>query len=155
MTIMKTKNKDIFLISGTQNSGKTNTACLLYLKLSKQVSQHKFNTITVKSSQISYPTKDDFVAIFNLKNGQRVGIISAGDYLNSFINSFNAIKNSIDVLICTSRSKNTVGSVYNFIVEQIQSEGFELKLNFTTYPTDNITQMQDNIVNIILKYLNY
>lgn len=150
---MRTKKKDILLISGTQNSGKTNTACLLYLKLSEQVSQHEFNGATVNSSQISYPTKDDFVAIFKLKNEQKVGIISAGDYLNSFIDSFNAIKNSIDVLICTSRSKNTVGSVYNFIVERIQTEGFELKLNFSTYPADNITQMQDNISNVILNFL--
>ena len=150
---MKTKKKDIFLISGTQNSGKTNTICLLYLKLSEWVSQHEFNGATVNSSQISYPTKDDFVAVFKLKNGQRIGIISAGDYLNSFINSFDAIKNSIDILICASRSKNTEGSVYNFIVERIQLEGFELKLNFSTYPTDNKTQMQDNISNAILNFL--
>ena len=152
---MKKRNKDIILISGTQNSGKTNTISLLYQRLSKQIPQHTFNGNPVNSNQINYPTNDDFVAIFKLKNRITVGMISAGDYLSVFKECFDTIKLSIDVLICTSRTKNTDSSVYNFIVEQIQSEGFELKLNFSTFPTENKTQMQDNIVNIILKYLNH
>ena len=148
--------KKIILVSGIQNSGKSNTIGLLYESLVKINPSHTFNDSHAKSSQIKFPIgkNEDFSAIFNLKEYFRIGLLSCGDDLDMFKTDFSYIKDDIDVLICASRSKNADGSVYKFITEEMPSNGFLLQLNLSTFPTDNLTEMQRNIVNAILKFLN-
>ena len=141
----KVKMADIIVLSGRMNSGKTTTMRRLLDRV------RRLPNVVVHLEDIN--PAEDFIAVIEI-NGIRIGFISNGDYLEIFADQFGMINNSnIDVLICASRSRNTENSVYNFLFENLP-QGNRVVLCLSTFPTNNLDMMSNNISQAILSYLN-
>lgn len=149
--------KDIILVSGRANSGKSSTLRMLYTKLCSFQHEHTFNGKRVLTCQIlDFRQCHDFFAVFLSINGKRVGLASNGDYKGEFERVFKKIKDSIDVLVCVSRSIDTAGSVREYIFNSLPQQGFKVKLNLSTFPCandDEKTAMESNICDLIVSIL--
>lgn len=136
---------DIIVLSGQAHSGKTTTMRRLFERL------RNLQDVVVRFEDIN--PAEDFIAIIEI-NGRRIGLISHGDYLEVFTDQFNEIsRHNVDVLICASRSKNRDNSVYNFLFENLP-QGNRVVLCLSTFPTNNLDMMSNNISQVILSYLN-
>ena len=136
---------DIIVLSGRMNSGKTTTMRRLLDRV------RRLPNVVVHLKDIN--PAEDFIAVIEI-NGIRIGFISNGDYLEIFADQFGMINNSnIDVLICASRSRNTENSVYNFLFENLP-QGNRVVLCLSTFPTNNLDMMSNNIIESILLFLN-
>lgn len=148
--------KDVILVSGQANSGKSSTLRMLYTRLCAIQPEHTFNGKEVPRCQIpdsSY--EDDFFAVFSSINGKRIGIASNGDYKGEFERVFSIMKDEIDILICASRSVNTAGSVREYIFNSLPQQGFKVKFNLNTFfciEADRIP-MRSNICDLIILHL--
>ena len=149
--------KDIILVSGRANSGKSSTLRMLYTKLCSIQREHTFNGSAVSACQISdFSEGHDFFTEFLSINGKRVGLISNGDYKGEFERVFEKIKDQIDVLVCVSRSIDTAGSVREYIFNSLPQKGFKVKLNLSTFPCandDEKTAMESNVSDLIVSIL--
>ena len=148
--------KKTILVTGRENSGKSNTIALLYESLVKFQSNHIFNGRNVEGRQITFPIAkgEDFSAVFTLKDNLKIGLISCGDSLSMFESDFDSIKNDTDILICVSRTSIQRNSVYKYVIEEMPNMGFQLQLNLCTFASSDKSEMQRNIVNVILNFLN-
>lgn len=142
---------DIIVLTGNSNTGKTTTLNLLFEKMS-----NLNNVEILKKNEIE--GNNDFSAI--LKCGpKKIGIISYGDYIDDFIKVFDSFeKEQLDILICSSRNKETENSVFQFIFNKLASR-HSIKLVLRTFPTNELNSMAENIANAIIvvlqnKYLN-
>lgn len=149
--------KDVILVSGRANSGKSSTLRMLYTKLCSIQREHTFNGSAVSACQISdFSEGHDFFAVFLSINGKRIGLISNGDFKGEFERVFRIIKDKIDVLICVSRAINATGSVREYIFNSLPQQGFKVKFNLTTFPCandDEKTVMESNISDLIVSIL--
>lgn len=149
--------KDVILVSGRADSGKSSTLRMLYTRLCAIQPEHTFNGQEVPCCQIpdsSY--KHDFFAVFSSINSKRIGIASNGDYKGEFERVFGIIKDKIDILVCVSRSIDASGSVREYIFNSLPQEGFKVKFNLTTFPCandDEKTAMESNISDLIISFL--
>ena len=148
--------KDVILVSGKANSGKSSTLRMIYRRLCSIQPEHMFNGNEVSSCQIldsSY--KDDFFAVFSCINGKRIGLASNGDYKEEFVRVFGIIKDKIDILVCVSRSVDTDGSVRQYIFDSLPQQGFKVKFNLSTFfcDEDDRIPMQSNISDLIVSFL--
>ena len=148
--------KDIILVSGRANSGKSSTLRMLYMRLCSLQSEHTYNGNGVSSCQISdFKGGHDFFAVF-LIAGKRVGLISNGDFKWEFERVFGLIKDKVDILICVSRAINVAGSLRDCIFNSLPQQGFKVKFNLTTFPCasdDERTAMESNISDLIVSFL--
>lgn len=136
---------DIIVLSGRMNSGKTTTMRRLWDRV------RRLPDVIVRFESIN--PAEDFIAIIEI-NGRRIGFISDGDYLEIFADQFNEInRDNVDILICASRSRNTENSVYNFLFENLP-QGNRVVLCLSTFPTNNLDMMSNNIINVILNSIN-
>lgn len=149
--------KDVILVSGQANSGKSSTLRMLYTQLCAIQPEHTFNGNEVSGCQISdFSYGHDFFAVFSSINGKRIGIASNGDYKEEFERVFGIIKDKIDILVCVSRSIDVSGSVREYIFNSLPQEGFSVKFNLTTFPCandDEKTAMESNISDLIISSL--
>lgn len=149
--------KDVILVSGRANSGKSSTLRMLYTKLCSIQREHTFNGNAVSTCQISeFSEGHDFFAVFLSISGKRVGLISNGDFKGELERVFGIIKDQIDVLVCVSRSIDTAGSVREYIFNSLPQNGFKVKLNLSTFPCandDEKTAMESNISDLIVSIL--
>lgn len=149
--------KDVILVSGCANSGKSSTLRMIYMQLCSLQSEHTFNGNEVSSCQIpdlSYG--HDFFTVFLSIGGKRVGLASNGDFKEEFERVFGIIKDRIDVLVCVSRSVDTAGSVREYIFNSLPQHGFKVKFNLSTFPcknNDERTVMESNICDLIVSFL--
>lgn len=149
--------KDVILVSGCADSGKSSTLRMIYTRLCLLQPEHTFNGNEVSSCQIpdlSYG--DDFFAVFLSIDGKRVGLASNGDFKGEFERVFGIIKDKIDVLVCVSRSVDTAGSVREYIFNSLPQQGFKVKFNLSTFPcknNDERTAMELNICDLIVSFL--
>ena len=149
--------KDVILVSGCADSGKSSTLRMIYTRLCLLQPEHTFNGNEVSSCQIpdlSYG--DDFFAVFLSIDGKRVGLASNGDFKGEFERVFGIIKDKIDDLVCVSRSVDTAGSVREYIFNSLPQQGFKVKFNLSTFPcknNDERTAMELNICDLIVSFL--
>ena len=137
---------DIIVLSGQAHSGKTTTMRRLFERI-------RDSQDVVVRFESGFNQGGDFIAIIEV-SGRTIGFISGGDYIDDFRNQFNEIsRHNVDVLICASRSKNRDNSVYNFLFENLP-EGNRVVLCLSTFPTDNLDMMSNNISEAIILYLN-
>lgn len=149
--------KDVILVSGCANTGKSSTLRMIYTQLCVIQPEHTFNGGKVSSCQISDSSYGhDFFAVFSSINGKRIGIASNGDYKGEFERVFEIIKDEIDILICVSRSVDTAGSVREYIFNSLPQRGFKVKFNLSTFfcaDDDDRIPMQSNISDLIVSFL--
>lgn len=137
---------DIIVLSGQAHSGKTTTMRRLFERF-------RDSQDVVVHFESGFNQGGDFIAIIEV-SGRTIGFISGGDYIDDFRNQFNEIsRHNVDVLICASRSKNRDNSVYNFLFENLP-QGNRVVLCLSTFPTNNLDMMSNNISQAILSYLN-
>ena len=151
------KRKQIILISGLANAGKTNTVAMLYQILAAQILAHEFNGIEVESSQINGIVSEfDFNARFTLKNGKTLVLISRGDGLADFQTD---IKNfcDADIFVATERISPRKRPIFDYILRELYPQNFRLALHFNLLSREDrteTTEMQTNIVNCMVRILN-
>ena len=137
---------DIIVLSGQAHSGKSTTMRRLFERF-------RDSQDVVVHFESGFNQGGDFIAIIEV-SGRTIGFISGGDYIDYFRNQFNEIsRHNVDVLICASRSKNRDNSVYNFLFENLP-QGNRVVLCLSTFPTNNLDMMSNNISQAILSYLN-
>lgn len=150
--------RNIILVSGRIGSGKSNTIARIYLRLCKRQPNHSFNGRDVSTPQIpSLPIKSDFYAIFESINNIKIGMISAGDYKETFLHILRKIISKSDVLICASRLIDNDDSVFRYITTDLFNEGVSVDLNFCTFPTYSgaaLQNMQISITGAILRHID-
>ena len=169
--------KNIFVIFGNQNSGKTHTAWLIYnllkkngydiLGLFKTRSDQEILTYNdvLEHIRASFEDKDtiaisDFRAMLEI-NGKRVGIFSAGDYVDDDwgVTSFKknmkwAQDNEADFIVCCARSYNRTNSVHKLLKEKYANKIFKWypKGQFANNLQEQLADAE-NVANEVLKDL--
>lgn len=151
------KKRQIILISGLANVGKTNTVAMLYRNLAAQYLSHEFNREKVDSSQISGIVSEfDFNAKFILKNGKTLVLISRGDYVEDTKTDIKDFYNA-DIFVITEQISPRKRPVFDYILNELYSQNFRLALHFNLLRSEDSserTEMQTNIVDCILSILN-
>ena len=151
------KKRQIILISGVANAGKTNTVAMLYRILAAQNLVHEFNGIEVNSSQINGIVSEfDFNARFTLKNWKTLVLISRGDGLVDFQTD---IKNfcDADIFVATEQVSPRKRPIFDYILNELYPQNFRLALHFNLLRSEDraeTTEMQTNIVNCIVSVLS-
>ncbi|MBI5539672.1 MAG: hypothetical protein HY951_06405 [Bacteroidia bacterium] len=146
----------IIIIRGTQQSGKTTTAGLVYRELLQYCNkEHKFNGSTVNTDSLII--KNDTVIDFKAEltcNNKKIGILSAGDIANDVRDNLNIFINiKIDVIICCARSVNRIGSTYRMIMDDFSKKNeiaLEIFTEYSNVKSEKFT-IKNGIVNTILK----
>lgn len=156
--------KSIILVSGEENSGKSNTIALVYRKLLKSHVNHLF--INNENREGIYSCKDeiktaylennDFIAVFKFENGKVIAVISSGDDIEYFNENYERVKEyNPDMLILTERIFPRKRPIYNYINDDLAKDGFEIKLHLlTSLNAEHNLEMEETISDVILFYLN-
>lgn len=122
---------NIIILRGEENTGKTTTIRLLFQSLMAKADDDSTLRIWHGHSEDFFeckvthaiqdndrPTNGDFNAILTI-NKQKIGIVSEGDEVEEVKNIIHRLENeSLNLLICCTRSKNTENSVYRMIEEE-------------------------------------
>lgn len=141
----KISAKNIFVIYGNQNSGKTHTAWLVYNLLKERGhDMSRFFKTHDEQAMLSYNDVlqhieeafanpetiaiSDFRAMIEI-GGRRVALFSAGDYVRdaywgvtSFYDNLNwAQENRADYIVCCARSYNKTHSVHKYLKDNYSS----------------------------------
>lgn len=119
------------IIRGTQNSGKTTTAWMVYQYLSPMTDHGSYHIFSVWNGEVRTPApipyllnvreedgRRDFKAILTIL-GKKVGITSAGDFAETVehdVDDF--LQRGVDIIICCTRSYNRENSSYRMIEEK-------------------------------------
>ena len=128
------------IIRGSQSSGKTTTAGLVYQRLLGLCDiKHKFNDAVAECDCLGYPQNMatiDFTALLTYK-GKTIGIISDGDVASEVRDKIKIfIKINVDIIICCARSRNKSGSTYRMIIDEFDGKNsIELEA-WATYEDD-------------------
>jgi len=117
---------DLIIIRGTQDSGKTTTAGIVYQELLKFCDhKHQFNGKDVTTDSLLYNDTEstkDFIAILTCK-GKKIGIVSAGDIAEELRKIFDKlIQLGVDIIVCCTRSINKKGSAYRLIEDEYRAK---------------------------------
>lgn len=119
------------IIRGTQNSGKTTTAWMVYQYLSPMTDHGSYHIFNVWNGDVRTPAPipyllnvrdvdgcPDFKAILTILD-KKVGITSAGDWAETVeqdVDDF--LQRGVDIIICCTRSYNRENSSYRMIEEK-------------------------------------
>ena len=151
------KKRQIILISGLANVGKTNTVAMLYRNLAAQYLAHEFNREKVNSSQISGIVSGfDFNAKFTLKNGKTLVLISRGDYIEDTKADIKEFCDA-DIFVITEQVSPRKKPVLDYILSELYPQNFRLALHFNLLKREDMsetTEMQTNIVDCIVGVLS-
>lgn len=119
--------KQIFVIYGERDSGKSHTMWLLLCKLLKHGAKiigpmyHVIKPYTYEEVMAERSQLPDFRAVVEW-NGKRIMLLSAGDYLIDCYWGFRmhmewANEQGVDYVVCCSRSRNRKGSIYRELMD--------------------------------------
>lgn len=146
---------EFLIISGTENSGKTTTAGMVYKKLREyakdpwlaDISEMK---ISPDDSLIENGEPKDFLACLEI-DGKRIAIISAGDkavYLKEYVEAY--LEKNVDYIICCLRSINREGSSRRMLFTDFVN--YPKQEFWTVYSNDPKQKyaVKENIVNQIV-----
>lgn len=119
------------IIRGTQNSGKTTTAWMVYQYLSPMTDHGSYHIFNVWNGDVRTPAPipyllnvrdvdgcPDFKAILTILD-KKVGITSAGDWAETVeqdVDDF--LQRGVDIIICCTRSRNCANSAYRLVEEK-------------------------------------
>ena len=163
------KKKHIILISGEANTGKTNTMASIYRKMFKLQREHIFiryvenkkntNELEIKEGSVEI---QDFIAVFKLRNGKIIVLISKGDVCNEFIDDWLYVKKfEADLLVVTERISPRTHPIYDYIHNQLQDEA-DIKLHINTllhgidyiHNAELLCEMEETISDAVLGYIS-
>ncbi len=146
------------IISGTQNSGKTTTAGMVYKKLREYAKDPWLADISEieispDDSLIENGEPKDFLAYLEI-NGKSVAMISAGDkadYLKEYVEAY--LEKSVDYIICCLRSINRDGSARRMLFTDFAN--YPKKEFWTVYSDDPKQKyaVKESVVNQIVSVI--
>jgi hypothetical protein len=150
----------LIVILGTQNSGKTTTAGMVYQELVKYANgAHVFNKKedTVKDNLDYYAngSTKDFTAIIPIKT-KKVGMVSEGDAPDRTRPEIEyLIKENVDVIVCCSRSVYREGSVYQMYVEEFANHRLvrEIRPKYSENEKEKYEVKKEAVYEIIVRAL--
>lgn len=128
---MAKQPKEILVLSGVTNAGKTTTL----KKVIKALASSGYKRLDLDGDDIA-KTKGDIRAAFEV-NRTRVGICTAGDTAKVIKDTVKwAVELEIDILVTASKSTGKADSVKTIVTTSIEWNVYPVFLTLMTYPHD-------------------
>lgn len=153
--------KNLFIIKGDSNTGKSTTTALLHLELS-QMPNSKLQCFWCANGNASldindYDVYNNFVSVFDI-DGRKIGIVSQGDNPGCLLKTIMllGIAFNFDVLVVCARRHGSYGMLsenfgpfinpkHIYLTERIECAASEVQ----THKMNMVQQIIDDIKNLI------